>query len=157
MTEWSVKRSHRRRAKSLARLGHTLISVGTLVVLFGIYQLVVTDTLPADWTFVSATGTGYTCGNAGQVVTCTRTSALSSGTQETLSVVAQAPTAVAATGTAFTNSFTVASSTPDPTTGNNTASVVVNVIVAFLVASVASVASSPFVCPAMRKPPNAMQ
>lgn len=45
MTEWSVQRSHRRRAKSLARLGHTLISVGTLVVLFGIYQLVVTDTL----------------------------------------------------------------------------------------------------------------
>ncbi len=91
-------------------------------------DFVVTDTLPADWTFVSATGTGYTCGNTGQVVTCTRTSALSSGTQETLSVVAQAPTAVAATGTAFTNSFTVASSTPDPTTGNNTASVVVNVL-----------------------------
>ena len=33
----------------------------------------VTDTLPAGVTFVSATGTGWTCTNAGNVsVTCTR-------------------------------------------------------------------------------------
>ena len=33
--------------------------------------IAVTDTLPADLTFVSATGTGWTCSASGQTVTCT--------------------------------------------------------------------------------------
>ena len=36
--------------------------------------IVVTDTLPAGLTFVAAAGPGFSCGAAGQLVTCTRTS-----------------------------------------------------------------------------------
>ena len=39
----------------------------------------VTDTLPAGVSYVSATGSGWTCGAAGQTVTCTSTSAVASG------------------------------------------------------------------------------
>jgi uncharacterized repeat protein (TIGR01451 family) len=39
----------------------------------------VTDTLPAGLTYSSATGTGWTCGAAGQTVTCTRATALAAG------------------------------------------------------------------------------
>src|SRR5262249_5039551 len=35
-------------------------------------NVTVTDTLPAGVSFVSATGTGWACGNAGGTVTCTR-------------------------------------------------------------------------------------
>jgi uncharacterized repeat protein (TIGR01451 family) len=43
----------------------------------------VTDTLPAGLTFVSAAGTGWTCGTAGQLVTCTRTTVINAGTPAT--------------------------------------------------------------------------
>ncbi len=39
----------------------------------------VTDTLPAGLTYVSATGTGWTCGAVGQLVTCNRTAAIAAG------------------------------------------------------------------------------
>jgi uncharacterized repeat protein (TIGR01451 family) len=39
----------------------------------------VSDTLPAGLTYSSATGTGWTCGAAGQTVTCTRATALAAG------------------------------------------------------------------------------
>ncbi|HEY0173592.1 MAG TPA: DUF11 domain-containing protein, partial [Pyrinomonadaceae bacterium] len=39
----------------------------------------VTDTLPAGLSYVSATGTGWTCGASGQTVTCTRSNALGVG------------------------------------------------------------------------------
>jgi uncharacterized repeat protein (TIGR01451 family) len=39
----------------------------------------VTDTLPAGLTYVSAAGTGWTCGAVGQTVTCTRSNALAAG------------------------------------------------------------------------------
>lgn len=39
----------------------------------------VTDTLPAGFTYVSGTGTGWTCNAAGQVVTCTRAPPLAAG------------------------------------------------------------------------------
>ena len=41
--------------------------------------MTVTDVLPAGLGFVSATGTGWTCGNAAGTVTCTRTTAISAG------------------------------------------------------------------------------
>ncbi|MGQ0646599.1 MAG: DUF7507 domain-containing protein [Gemmatimonadaceae bacterium] len=41
--------------------------------------LTVRDTLPAGLTFVSATGTGWSCGAVGAVVTCTRATALAIG------------------------------------------------------------------------------
>lgn len=37
------------------------------------YPLTVTDTLPANVSFVSASGTGWTCSNSGQIVLCTST------------------------------------------------------------------------------------
>ncbi len=40
----------------------------------------VTDVLPAGETYVSATGTGWTCANASGTVTCTSTTAMTSGT-----------------------------------------------------------------------------
>jgi uncharacterized repeat protein (TIGR01451 family) len=39
----------------------------------------VTDTLPAGLTFVSATGTGWTCSNVGQIVTCTNATVIAAG------------------------------------------------------------------------------
>ena len=39
----------------------------------------VTDTLPADLTYVSATGSGWSCGATGQDVTCTRAAAIGAG------------------------------------------------------------------------------
>lgn len=91
-------------------------------------SIVVTDALPSGWTYVSSTASGYSCANASNTVTCTRTAAMTSGTQETLTIVALAPTDVAATGTNYTNTFSVTSSTPDPTSGNNSASVGINVL-----------------------------
>ena len=90
--------------------------------------IAVTDALPSGWTYVSATASGYTCANASNTVTCTRSATMTSGTQETLTIVASAPTDVAATGTSYTNTFSIASSTPDPTAGNNSASVNINVL-----------------------------
>lgn len=42
--------------------------------------ITVTDTLPSGETYQSATGTGWTCGNSGQTVTCTYPPTVSSGT-----------------------------------------------------------------------------
>ena len=56
----------------------------------------VTDTLPAGLTYVSATGTGFTCTVSGQVVTCTRTTAIVKATNVvitlTVNVAANATT-----------------------------------------------------------------
>lgn len=41
--------------------------------------IVVTDNLPTGLSFVSGTGSGWSCSAAGQLVTCTRTSALANG------------------------------------------------------------------------------
>ena len=52
----------------------------------------VTDTLPAGVTFVSATGTGWTCTNSGNVsVTCTRPTLATGATAPTITVVVTAP------------------------------------------------------------------
>ena len=67
-------------------------------------DLSVTDTLPAGVTFVSATGTGWTCTNAGNVsVTCTRPTLATGATAPAITVVVTAP-AQAAT---LTNTATV--------------------------------------------------
>ena len=76
-----------------------------------------TDTLPAGTTFVSATGTGWTCTNAANVsVTCTRPTLLTGTTAPGISVVVTAP----AQGASLTNSATVSSATNDPDPANNT-------------------------------------
>ena len=84
-------------------------------------HLTLTDTLPSGMTFVSATGDGWACTNAGAVTTCTRAQ-LGSGATTTVTLVA-----TAAQSGAVTNSATVGSETYDPNPGNGVASAVVQV------------------------------
>ena len=79
---------------------------------------VVTDILPAGWTFVSASGPGWTCGNTGSTVRCTRAS-LPKDNTDNITVVATAPASVAAAGSSFTNTADITSDTLDGNTGNN--------------------------------------
>jgi uncharacterized repeat protein (TIGR01451 family) len=74
----------------------------------------VSDTLPAGVTFVSASGTGWTCSGTA-TVTCTIGS-LTSGTTSTITISVTAP----AQGATLLNSASVSSTTGDPKTGNNT-------------------------------------
>lgn len=91
--------------------------------------LTVTDTLPAGWTYVSASGPGWTCGNAANTVTCTR-AALAAGASDDITVVAQAPgnATVGPTGTSFTNTASITATSTDPDPGNNSGSVGINVL-----------------------------
>ncbi|MFT3665547.1 SdrD B-like domain-containing protein [Piscinibacter sp.] len=86
---------------------------------------VVTDTLPAGFTFVSAsTGSPWNCTNAGQTVTCTRAN-FPVGATENISVVATAPgnAVVGPTGSSYTNTASINSAVADPNGGNNAGSV----------------------------------
>ena len=76
----------------------------------------VTDTLPAGVTFVSASGSGWTCANAGSVsVTCSRATLVAGATAPRLNVRVTAPDG----GAQLTNTATVTSTTPDPDPSNN--------------------------------------
>ena len=90
---------------------------------------VVTDNLPAGWTFVSASGPNWACGNAGLAVTCAR-AAFPVGAADNITVVATAPpnAAVGPNGTTYTNTAAIASDTPDPIAANNSGSVGINVL-----------------------------
>ena len=83
----------------------------------------VTDTLPAGLTFVSGTGTNWSCSAVGQVVTCTNTIAtLANGASLgaltlTVAVAAAAPASI-------TNTATVAGTTIDHVPGNNSSTAV---------------------------------
>ncbi len=90
-------------------------------------NVVVTDALPAGWTFVSASGPNWTC-VGGPTVSCSRAS-LAMGAIDDITVVATAPAsaAVAPAGSDFTNSASIASDTPDPVAGNNSGSVTLTV------------------------------
>jgi uncharacterized repeat protein (TIGR01451 family) len=104
--------------------------------------LVVTDTLPGGVAFVSATGTGWTCSNAGNVtVTCTEPTLATGATAPTVTVVVTAPDQA----TSLTNTSSVASSTadPDPTDNNDSATTAVTPS-----ADVAIVKSGPAAVPA---------
>jgi len=89
--------------------------------------IAVSDTIPAGMTFVSASGSGWSCAANGQDVTCTRTTGLASGAAApdiTLSVKV-ASNAGPAT---LTNRASVAGPAPDPNPANNTASDDVTVV-----------------------------
>ena len=87
-------------------------------------DLTVADTLPAGVTFVSASGTGWTCSHAGDTsVTCTRTSLAAGATAPVITVDVSAP----AQATTLTNSASVASTTADPDPSNNSSSVTTGV------------------------------
>src|SRR3989441_619336 len=76
----------------------------------------VTDNLPAGVTFQSASGTGWTCMQAGGVVTCTRGSDLAPGGAPPITI-----TVTPAICGTITNRATVSSTTIDPNALNNTA------------------------------------
>ena len=75
----------------------------------------VSDTLPAGVSFVSASGTGWTCGQAAGVVTCTRAS-LTTGAAPTITINVTAPAAAGS----LVNTATVSAGTTDPDLTNNT-------------------------------------
>jgi uncharacterized repeat protein (TIGR01451 family) len=80
--------------------------------------ITVSDTLPAGLSFVSATGTGWTCSNASGVVTCTRAGPVTSGTTMPAITLTVAVAVAAAPG--VSNTATVSSSvTFDPTSSND--------------------------------------
>jgi uncharacterized repeat protein (TIGR01451 family) len=78
------------------------------------YNIIVTDALPANLTFLSATGGGTTNANAGQVVW--NISSLSANTTSNLTLAVKA-----ATGGYATNIVSVFSSAVDPNLANNMA------------------------------------
>lgn len=76
---------------------------------------IVTDTSPGGTTPTSASGTGWACSIAGQIITCTRPS-MSLGPAPPISI----SVVVNATSGVLTNTATVASVTPDPDPSQNT-------------------------------------
>lgn len=79
-----------------------------------------TDILPAGMTYVDGTGAGVTCGNAGQTVTCTYGPTIASGQTVAITLTVAIDADIVG-GTTLDNSASVASATPDPNSGNNTA------------------------------------
>jgi large repetitive protein len=77
----------------------------------------VTDTLPAELTFVSGSGPGWTCAASGQVMTCTHPSPLPDNSLTAVTVTVLVATTASGP---ITNTATVSSTTPDPDTTNNT-------------------------------------
>ncbi|WOP14562.1 IPTL-CTERM sorting domain-containing protein [Ottowia sp. SB7-C50] len=84
--------------------------------------IVVKDTLPTGLQFVSATGTDWTCGAAGQVVTCTRSSTATAlaSSAEASPITVTATVAVGASG-ALTNVAYVAPAADETATESNQA------------------------------------
>ncbi|MBC7930962.1 MAG: DUF11 domain-containing protein [Rubrivivax sp.] len=80
--------------------------------------ITVSDTLPAGLSYVSATGTGWACSNAGAVVTCTRAGPVTSGT--TLPAITLTVAVAVAAAPNVSNTATVSNPTFDPTPANNT-------------------------------------
>ena len=86
---------------------------------------VFTDTLPANTTAVSLTGpAGWTCVLAS--LTCTDTTTMAANVTATFTLVVKVNTAVA-TGTIITQTDSVSSTTGDPTSANNSATVNITV------------------------------
>ncbi|WP_018749268.1 SdrD B-like domain-containing protein, partial [Chitiniphilus shinanonensis] len=77
----------------------------------------VSDSVPAGYAIQSASGTGWNCGIAGQLVTCTRAS-YAMGASNDIAIVTTAP----ASGS-YTNTATIGSATTDPVPANNSGSV----------------------------------
>jgi uncharacterized repeat protein (TIGR01451 family) len=83
-----------------------------------------TETLPANTTFVSLTGAGWTCTTA-TPYTCT-IATLAANTTANFTFVVQVST-TAASGSTITDTASVGSSTSDPNSGNNSATATVQV------------------------------
>ncbi len=88
-------------------------------------SVTVTDTLPAGLTYVSGTGTGWSCSNAGQTVTCTHPPPVAMGaTLPDLSLTVLPGPAAAPSAT---NTAAVSSASLDFDAANNTATDATNV------------------------------
>ena len=89
----------------------------------------VTDTLPSGWTFVSATGTGWSCSASGQTVTCSRAT-YAVGGADNITLVATAPTnaVIGPTGRTDTNTATITTTDNDPNTSNNSNGVTFDIL-----------------------------
>ena len=92
-------------------------------------NVVVSDPLPAGFTFVSASGPNWTCSVSAGTVSCSRAT-LAGGATDDITIVATAPpnASVAPAGQTFTNSAAISASSTDPNPGNNSASVQVPVL-----------------------------
>ncbi|MEG1832028.1 MAG: SdrD B-like domain-containing protein [Burkholderiaceae bacterium] len=93
-------------------------------------HVVVTDVLPAGWTFVSASGPNWTCSNVGATVSCSRATMPANTGADNITLIATAPgnAAVGGSGTDFTNTASLISDTVDPDSTNNSASVTLRVM-----------------------------
>ncbi len=85
-------------------------------------NVVVTDTLPAQVSFVSVASSdpGFVCVNANNTVTCSKAT-LAASASATITIVAKVNPNTP-NGTTLTNSATVGSTTSDPAAGNNSTS-----------------------------------
>lgn len=88
--------------------------------------ITVTDVLDEDFTFVSATGTNWTCNNSSGTVTCTYNAILTSTSTSSDITLTVEVDSIADTPT--DNTASVASTTPDPTPGNNSDTDTVNIV-----------------------------
>lgn len=78
-----------------------------------------TDVLPTGMTYVNGTGTGVSCANAGQTVTCSYGPTISAGQTVTITLTVAVDADIAG-NTTLNNSASVSSVTPDPDMSNNT-------------------------------------
>ncbi|HXH39015.1 MAG TPA: hypothetical protein VNN08_10335 [Thermoanaerobaculia bacterium] len=85
----------------------------------------VSDTLPAGSSFISASGTGWTCNNVAGVVTCTLPT-LAVGPANPITLTINAPP-VASPGT-LSNTATVSSASSDPVPANNSSTKTVPIL-----------------------------
>ncbi|XQW84976.1 SdrD B-like domain-containing protein [Thalassotalea piscium] len=81
---------------------------------FNADNVVVTDALPAGFTYQSYTGASWACGEAGGTVTCTRAS-YNVGETDDIVITTDVPS----TGTGIVNNAYIDSDTDDPITSNN--------------------------------------
>lgn len=86
----------------------------------------VVNTLPANVTYIVASGTGWSCSNVGQEVSCSRASVLNGATAPDINI---SGTVGAVTGT-ISNSATVSSLTGEPEPNNNTTTENTNITLA---------------------------
>ncbi|HEX3559239.1 MAG TPA: DUF11 domain-containing protein [Pyrinomonadaceae bacterium] len=88
--------------------------------------ITVTDTLPAGLSYVSASGTGWTCSNASGTVTCTNPGPLASGAN--LSAITLSVGVAAAAAPSVSNTASVSNATFDPSSANNSSTATTNVL-----------------------------
>jgi len=81
-------------------------------------EITLVDTLPTGLSYVSASGTGWSCDSAGQVVTCTKADGLDSGADSSVSLVVDVLPAAAP---GVTNAVTVVTTSTETDDTNNDA------------------------------------